>query len=114
MKGVKRFAKTVDVALGTAATPCKRRTSPAGTARAGVWANHAGTAKNSLPRAEKRPYSRCDGHSRRFARAETKSQPSRRFFRLFESQVARRATLTKVAPTGPASCSRRGAAHLPG
>ena len=89
MKGVKRFAKTVDVALGTAVTPCKRRTSPAGTARAGVWANRAGTAKNSLLRAENRPYSRCDGHSRRFARADTKCQPSRRSCALLRTKWTR-------------------------
>lgn len=45
MGSVKRFIKTVASALGTVATPCKRQTSPAGTARTGDWAIPAGAAR---------------------------------------------------------------------
>ena len=101
MKGVKRFAKTVDVALGTVVTPCKRRTSPAGTARAGVCANHAGTANNSLPPAKSCPHRRCDGHSRRLTHASAKSQRNLLFCAVPRSDWAGSCLLLKALPHGP-------------
>src|SRR5579871_4875165 len=85
MKGVKRFAKTVDVALGTVVTPCKRWTSPAETARAGLCAKRAVAAKNSLSRAKSRPHRRCGRQSHRRASVTEKSANCARSARIFRS-----------------------------